>query len=131
MKIFLGGTCNNSKWRQKLIPILKQNNIEYFNPVVQDWTPQCQKEQIKQRTVCDYVLYVITPKMIGVYSIAQVVDDSNKRPQKTLFMIIKKDGKDQFTEGQIKSLMCVKQMIVRNGATYCKKFDEIIDKVGK
>ena len=38
MKVFLGGTCNNSKWRDKLIPML---NIDYFNPVVDDWTEEC------------------------------------------------------------------------------------------
>lgn len=30
-KVFLGGTCNGSIWREKLIPLLK---IDYFNPVV-------------------------------------------------------------------------------------------------
>jgi hypothetical protein len=34
-KVFLGGTCNESLWRDKLIKLLK---IEYFNPVVPDWT---------------------------------------------------------------------------------------------
>jgi len=33
-RVFLGGTCNNSKWRDVLIPRLK---IDYFNPVVDDW----------------------------------------------------------------------------------------------
>jgi hypothetical protein len=36
-KCFLGGTCNNSQWREALIPMLK---IDYFNPVVKDWTPE-------------------------------------------------------------------------------------------
>ena len=40
MKVFLGGTCAESKWREKLIPLLK---CDYFNPVVDDWTPECQK----------------------------------------------------------------------------------------
>lgn len=34
MEIFLGGTCNNSKWRDKLIPMIF---CEYFNPVVDNW----------------------------------------------------------------------------------------------
>ena len=34
MKVFLGGTCNESKWRDDLIKLLK---IDYFNPVVKDW----------------------------------------------------------------------------------------------
>ena len=82
---FLGGTCNNSTWREKLIPML---TIDYFNPVVDDWTPDCMAEEIKQRETCEYVLYVITPEMTGVYSIAEVADDSNKRPDKTIFCFL-------------------------------------------
>lgn len=31
--IFLGGTCNNSTWRDELIPKLTN---KYYNPVVED-----------------------------------------------------------------------------------------------
>ena len=56
-KVFLGGTCANSKWRNKLIPLLE---IDYFNPVVKNWTPKCQAEERRQREICDFVLYTIT-----------------------------------------------------------------------
>ena len=36
-KVFLGGTCNESLWRDKLI---KKLEIDYFNPIVKDWTPK-------------------------------------------------------------------------------------------
>ncbi len=112
MKVFLGGTCNESKWRDDLIEALK---IDYFNPVVEDWTEECQAEEIKQRKECDYCLYVITPKMTGVYSIAEVIDDSNKRPEKTLFCFADEDGEHNFTKAQIKSLVQVKEMVRSNG----------------
>ena len=112
-KVFLGGTCNESTWRNRLITKLK---INYFNPVVKDWTPKCMAEEIRQRKTCDYCLYVITPKMTGVYSIAEVVDDSNKRPKKTLFCILEQDGKKKFTAQQLKSLNQVSKMVGKNGA---------------
>ena len=84
-KVFLGGTCNESTWRNELIEDLK---INYFNPVVEDWTPECMVEEIRQRETCDFVLYTITPKMTGVYSIAEVIDDSNKRPEKHCFVYL-------------------------------------------
>ena len=40
-KVFLWGTCNESTWRDKLIPKLENINFGYFNPVVEDWTPEC------------------------------------------------------------------------------------------
>ena len=88
-KVFLGGTCNESTWRDELIKSLE---IGYFNPVVDDWTPECMAEELRQRESCDYCLYVITGKLTGVYSIAEVVDDSCKRPGKTIFCISTHDG---------------------------------------
>jgi hypothetical protein len=122
--IFLGGTCNNSKWRDELIPKL---NIDYFNPVVKEWTPEAQQEELKQRQECDYVLYVITPDSRGIYSIAEAVDDSNKRPQKTIFMVLLKDGVWEFTDAQLNSIGMVEQMILKNGATVLHSLQEVAD----
>jgi hypothetical protein len=124
IKVFLGGTCNNSNWRNDLIPLL---NCDYFNPVVDDWTPECQAEEIVQRANCDYVLYVITPAMIGVYSIAEVVDDSNKRPDKTIFVVLTDDGIFQFGKSELKSLNSVKVMIKANGGTVLESLSEVAD----
>lgn len=112
MKVFLGGTCNGSNWRNLIIPML---NIDFFNPVVEDWTPDCMAEEIKQREECDFCLYTITPKMTGVYSVAEVVDDSNKRPEKTVFVRLRNDGQAMFDEGQWKSLGALTKMIKDNG----------------
>lgn len=123
-KVFLGGTTNNSNWRDTLTKKLK---IDYFNPVVKDWNEEAQKEEIKQRKECDYVLYVITPKMEGVYSIAEVVDDSNKRPEKTVFAYILEDDGKEFSKHQIKSLDMVGKMIKENGAQWFKGLDEVAE----
>lgn len=112
MKVFLGGTCNDSTWREQLIPNL---TIDYFNPVVPDWTEECYQRELEERKNCDIVLYVITPKMTGVYSIAEVTDDSNKRPEKTVLSIIPVDGDNTFTPGQLKSLGKVGEMVITNG----------------
>ncbi len=118
MKVFLGGTCNNSTWREELIPML---NCDYFNPVVSDWTPECQEEELKQREECDYLLYVITSEMKGVYSIAEVVDDSNKRPGKVIFCFLR----DGFDESQIKSLEAVQSMLLKNRAHICQNLEHV------
>jgi hypothetical protein len=114
-RVFLGGTCAESKWRNILIPML---DIDYFNPVVDDWTPDCMAEEIRQRESCDFVLYTITKEMTGVYSIAEVVDDSNKRPGKTILCVLK----DGFNEGQLRSLKSVALMVQNNGGKF---FDDL------
>jgi len=121
-KVFLGGTCNNSTWRGELIPLLE---IDYFNPVVTDWDSAAQERELRERETCDYVLYCITPKMTGVYSIAEVVDDSNKRPEKTLFLFLEKDEDVEFDKGQLKSLAAVGDLVKRNGGSVFSSLSDI------
>jgi hypothetical protein len=123
-KVFLGGTCNGSKWRDILIPKLK---IDYFNPVVENWDEEAQKREVEERQNCDYCLYVITPKMSGVYSIAEVVEDSIKRPEKTLFFYFEVDQKKEFDQHQLKSLKQVAQMVKNNGAKVFENSKELIN----
>lgn len=124
-KVFLGGTCNNSKWREDLIKLLE---IDYYNPVVDDWTLDCMVEEIKQRKLCDYCLYVITPKMTGVYSIAEVIDDSNKRPTQTIFCVLDIiDGRKAFDKGQFKSLGQVANMVKKNGGKFFQQLQDVAD----
>jgi hypothetical protein len=111
-KVFLGGTCNGSKWRDELIPLL---HTEYFNPVVENWTPECQQREIEERENADFVLYTITPQMTGVYSIAEVVDDSNKRPAKTILCVLEQDVDKTFSQAQKKSLEAVAALVLHNG----------------
>ena len=131
MEIFLGGTtAEGTTWREILKPKLEKHKISYFDPIVDDWNEEAQELELQKRESCDFVLYVITPLMEGVYSIAEVVDDSNKRPEKTLFCILRKDGTDEYakrewTKSQIKSLEMVEKMIEENGATVFDSLNQI------
>jgi hypothetical protein len=121
-RVFLGGTCNESDWRERLIPML---TIGYYNPVVPDWTPECMAEEVRQRQSCEFCLFVITPRMTGVYAIAEVVDDSNKRPERTVFCVLPTDGELAFTPGQLKSLGAVGAMVERNGGHSFKALEDV------
>jgi hypothetical protein len=57
-------------------------------------------------------LYVITKEMLGFYSIAEVVEDSNKRPTKTIFCYLA----EGFEKHQIKSLQATARLVKENGA---------------
>jgi len=128
-KVFLGGTCNESTWRDRLIEHL---DTDYFNPVVEKGhlTHECMAEEIRQRESCDFCLYVLTPKMTtspnsGIYSIAEVVDDSNKRPEKTLFLALASDGGRYFSTGQMESIEQVRRMVSQNGAQVFRELHEV------
>jgi len=131
MKVFLGGTCNESTWREDIIPMLNYRGISFFNPVVVDWNEAAQQRELEERKNCDVVLYCITPKMTGVYSIAEVVDDSNKRPEKTVFVVLQEDAgtSKTFDEGQKRSLEQVGKLVERNGGTYCTSLIKAVDAI--
>lgn len=108
-KIFLGGTCNNSTWRDELIPVLQ---VAYFNPVVEDWTPECQEEEYNQKeNICRIHFYCITKEMTGVFSIAEVIDSVHNE-EKLTYLQVMPDG---FDDRQLKSLRAVVDLVRKRG----------------
>ena len=124
-KIFLGGTCSNSTWRKDLIPLLKENNIDYFNPMKENWTEEMAKKELEEREKCDFNLYVIED--LSLYSIAEVVDDSNKRPKKTFLLFFE----SKFNNKQLKAIQHIEEMVRNNGSYIIKDFNELIDYLTK
>ena len=118
MKVFLGGTCSGYKWRDKLIPMLK---CDYYNPIVKNWSEADRLREVHERETCDYVLYVITSGLRGVYSIAEVIDDSNKRPEKTIFCVLY----DGFDNKMRHSLQATVNLAISNGATVCGSLETV------
>lgn len=126
MKVFLGGTTSDSKWREELIPLLK---IDYFNPVVKHWTKECRAEEERQKKDSDFRLYVIT-RTYSMYSIAEVVDDSHANPKKTIFCIINEElpnGKLAFTKSNLNRLNEIGKIVTKNGGKYFKSLEEVAD----
>lgn len=122
-KVFLGGTCGDSTWRDKLIPNL---TINYFNPVVPDWTPEAQLEEKRQKEECNIHLYVLTPKMYGVYSIAEIIDSSTDKSKITILTILKDDGVVSFSQPMWKSLEAVANLANNHGVLLVK-FEHLAD----
>jgi len=129
-RVFLGGTCSlNTNWREEMIELLDKSGLEYFNPELpedQEWNEEAQENERRARSDCDFIVYTITPQLTGVYSIAEVVEDSVKRPDRTIFIVLKKDGPREFDEGEWKSLEQVVEMVVRNGAYYCTTLEAAV-----
>lgn len=119
--VFLGGTCAHSDWRNELMPILDSYNITYFNPVVPDWTSACQVIEDWHKEHDDFNLFVITSEMKGVFSIAEVVDLSNKKPSTTILCVLR----DGFTKGQLMSLDATIKLVKNNGAIVADTIQDI------
>ena len=107
-RVFLGGTCAETTWREELIPVL---DVDFFNPVVEDWTSECQVvEEVEKSIHCNIHLYVITVDMMGVFSIAEAVESAMTEGKHVVFHVIP----DGFGKAQLKSLSAVVDMIIKH-----------------
>lgn len=125
-KVFLGGTCAETKWRDKVIDGL---NIDYFNPVVDDWTPDCIAEEYRQKNkLCDIHLYVITPQMKGIFSIAEVIQSCFTPGKKVVLCVMNSDEIDDssWTKEMKKSLDEFQNLAKKDGAIICHSLNEVI-----
>lgn len=116
--IFLGGTCNGSDWREEFISIFNKTDCktQLFNPVVKDWTPECKDKEDEIKHNARMNLFVITPEMTGIYSIAEAVECSHYNGSKVFFAIINRNG--TFTDGNIKSFDAIGDIIKDHGGVY-------------
>lgn len=126
MKVFLGGTCNESNWRDEYIERLDKEGYTSFNPVVDDWDDEAQALEEQAKKECDVLLFTITPKMSGVFSIAEVTERAIINPTRTIFNVIAGDGKYQFNQNQLDSLIAVGKLVTKYGGYFCSGLDSVV-----
>ena len=80
-----------------------------------------QKKELEEREKCDFNLYVIED--LSLYSIAEVVDDSNKRPKKTFLLFFE----SKFNNKHLKAIQHIEEMVRNNGSYIIKDFNELIN----
>ena len=136
MRIFLGGTCADTTWRDDFIKEIEGSEIEYFNPVVKDWTPECQAiEEDEKNNKCDTHLYVITKEMMGTYSIAEIINSAWQAVvygTKVNFVIFAVLNEGTWQKHEIKSFNAVMEMVKHIAphnsiALYVKNMKELTD----
>jgi hypothetical protein len=130
--IFLGGTCNNDNWREEFIYHWKKlltdkryesfKKIELFNPVVDDWNEIAQKKEEEVKATAMMNLFVITPNMKGVFSIAEAVECSHRTDCMTVFAIY--DRNKEFGTSEMKSFDATGNLIKKNGGKYITAIGE-------
>lgn len=89
-------------------------DCDYYNPIVKNWSEEDRLREVKEREESDYVLYGITNGIKGVYSIAEVVDDSHKRPDKVIFLNLYQEQKNKQSKQMSHSLKAVENLLKEN-----------------
>ncbi len=70
--IGLFGTCGGSKWRDAFIAAYTERGINYFNPQVEDWTPECVAVEADHLVNDKIVLFPVTEETFGNGSLAEI-----------------------------------------------------------
>lgn len=122
--VFLGGTCNNSTWREELMPQLDTTMVDAFNPVVEDWNEQAQAIEDMHKESDDLCLYTLTPEMTGHYSIFELGLDLGRRPERTVFCFLAERREHTFNPQQIKGFVKMQKDVIANGG---QAFDNLGD----
>ena len=103
LSIFLGGTCSGSTWREELLKKLNGDTIDAFNPVVPDWTPECQKEEDYHKENDDINLFVITPEANSPYSLFEIGVEASVHPERTVVCFLDNQNGTHFSSQQAKA----------------------------
>lgn len=86
-KTFLGGTCGNSTWRARLIPMLN-SNVDFFNPQLAPgaWTPEDSIREDACKKVARYNVFGITGDASSTYSFFEIAEELYNHPERVIFV---------------------------------------------
>lgn len=106
--VFLGGTCNGSKWRNQLQPLLK---VDSYNPVTTNWSMETQQMEEEAKRESALNLFVITPKQTGFYSFAELMLKALKDPKGTVVTFLEDDEGDIWSETDKLSIAATEKLL--------------------
>jgi len=70
--VFLGGSCNPTTWRMDLaMPLLESNLVSFYNPQVDDWSPELVEIEARAKEDCKVLLFVIDGKTRALASMLE------------------------------------------------------------
>lgn len=124
LTVFLGGTCGSSTWRQKLIPMLS-DNVEAFNPVVENWTPECQQVEDYHKAHDNINLFVITPETNAPYSLFEIGVEAAKNSNRTVVCFLDNENGTVFEGQQAKAVKKIKADLKQMKVSVYESLDEL------
>ncbi|XP_060079047.1 uncharacterized protein LOC132558496 [Ylistrum balloti] len=70
--IYLGGSCGDSNWREKIaVPLLRKHGLSYANPFINDWEQRLIPIQVAIREKCRLLLYIISDRTRSISSMIE------------------------------------------------------------
>ena len=74
-EVFLGGSCNPTTWRRDVaMPIFEAAAVPFYNPQVDDWTPELVEIEARAKEKAEVLLFVIDSQTRALASIVEAVE---------------------------------------------------------
>ncbi len=70
--IGLFGTCDNIRWRDPFMTRYTAENIQYFNPMVDNWTKDCVPIEAHHLANDPIILFPVLDQSYGIGSLAEI-----------------------------------------------------------
>ena len=122
--VFLGGTCNGSQWRERVTAELK---VPYFNPIVENWTEADRDNEERAKKEASYLLYVLTPKQQGIYSLIEAAVDLLQTKDKFVVLaFLPDDDGEAYSDSDWKSILASVRLLADSTENpYAKVCDSV------
>jgi raw len=73
--VFLGGSCNPTTWRRDIaIPMLDAAGVTYYNPQVEDWSPELVAIEAAVKDEAELLLFVIDSQTRAIASMLEATE---------------------------------------------------------
>lgn len=77
--IALFGTVGKTTWRDELMEHVKgivadQSGLKFFDPRVENWTPEDRIREQQAKALCGILVFVITPQQEGWYTLLELFE---------------------------------------------------------
>jgi len=73
--LFLGGSCNPTTWRHDIsIPLLEKNNVPYYNPQVEEWSPDLMVKENLSKNTAKCLLFVVDGLTRAIASMIEITE---------------------------------------------------------
>ena len=69
--IGLFGTCDKSKWREPFMQLFAEHKVPFFNPMVDNWTPELAEVEAWHLANDKLILFPVTSESYGFGSLAE------------------------------------------------------------
>merc|ERR1711974_425277 len=83
--VFLGGSCNPTSWRkEQVIPILKESNIPFYDPQIDNWSDPAVPIEAQAKQLADVLLFVLDTQTLAMASMVEVAEHIASRSKVVL-----------------------------------------------